>query len=222
MDNQIRQTAIKTRISNLINGSYVLKGGLEPNYILYNGQKISRVNLIGVVVSKNQSEFSNNTSLIIDDGSGRIGVRSFDNEPILDRVSVGEVVLLIGKPREYGNEIYIVPEVIKEVENKGWVEVRKLELGLSDGHGGAQQKIDQKADSQTSEEEVVEEDDGPVNTTSAESLLKIIKNIDDGEGADFQDVVAMAKSENAEDILKNLIKNGDIFELRPGKLKVLE
>ena len=52
--------------------------------------------------------------------------------------------------------------------------------------------------------------------------LKIIKNIDDGEGADFQDVVAMAKSENAEDILKNLIKNGDIFELRPGKLKVLE
>jgi len=220
MDNQIRQTAIKTRINNLINGSYVLKGGLEPNYILYDGQKISRVNLIGVVVSKNQSEFSNNTSLIVDDGSGRIGVRSFENEPILDRVSVGEVVLLIGKPREYGNEIYIVPEVIKEVENKGWVEVRKLELGLSGGHEVAQQKIEQKTDSQISEDD---EDDGDSGTTNqTDSVLKVIKNIDRGEGADFQEVVTRAGSENAEEIINNLIKNGDIFELKPGKLKVLE
>ncbi|MBU0535404.1 MAG: hypothetical protein KKE20_00430 [Nanoarchaeota archaeon] len=130
MENQARQTAVKTRISSLINGQYVVQQGWEPNYILYNDEKISRINIIGVIVSKNQNELSNNKSVMIDDGSGRISVRTFDESSVLDSVSVGEMIILIGRPREYGNEIYIVPEIIKPLQDKRWAEVRRLELEL--------------------------------------------------------------------------------------------
>lgn len=220
MDTQTRQTAIKTKISHLLNGSYVLKEGWEPNYILYEGKKISRVNILGVVVSKNQSELSNNISLVIDDGSGRISVRSFEDNPSIAKSAVGEVIMVIGRPREYNREIYVVPEIIRGVENKRWVEVRKLELGMihSRGHQEEREAAEKKEPVQA--ENSSDGKEAPAN--SQDDVLEIIRKLDSGEGADLDEVVASVKESNPEDLIKNLLKNGDIFELKPGRIKVLE
>lgn len=235
MESQIRQTAIKAKISHLLNGSYVIKEGWEPNYILYNGRKISRVNIIGVVVSKNQSEFSSNASIIIDDGSGRIGVRSFDDSSITNNTSVGEVVTLVGRPREYGNEIYIVPEIIKGIEDKKWVEVRRLELDLMGAGDANAQRMKTESNNRASDNKITnrgegEEDavdfedfvDGNNEKTTSEKVIELIRSLDNGDGADFDAVVASVKDSGAEEAITNLMKNGDIFELKPGKLKILE
>ncbi|MCX6707767.1 MAG: OB-fold nucleic acid binding domain-containing protein, partial [Candidatus Woesearchaeota archaeon] len=140
MESQARQTAIKTRIRCLLNGKYVVNEGWEPNHILWGSQKISRVNIIGVVVEKNQNEFSSSVSATIDDGSGRINVRSFEENLFLNNLAVGDVVVLIGRPREYSNEIYIMPEIIKPLEDKRWVEVRKIELGPEEKNDYTQTK----------------------------------------------------------------------------------
>ena len=78
---QKRQVAYKVRIKDISEGQYVRVGGWEPNYvILGNDQKVSRINLIGTVVAKENA--NNYQSFLMDDGSGRISVRSFQDSNI--------------------------------------------------------------------------------------------------------------------------------------------
>ena len=46
--------------------------------------------------------------------------------------------------------------------------------------------------------------------------------MDNGDGADTEDIITSANMDNTEDIIKSLLEEGEIFEVRPGKLKVLE
>jgi hypothetical protein len=50
----------------------------------------------------------------------------------------------------------------------------------------------------------------------------VIRRLDKGDGADITEVIKESKDENAEKIIKNLIKIGELFEIRPGKIKILE
>ena len=209
---QKRQVAYKVMIKDLIDGKYVKEEGWQPNYIITShGRQIARANLIGTIVFKPAEENINYQDIVIDDGSGKISVRSFEGD-ILKNVNVGDVVLLIGRPREYGGEKYIVPEIIKVIENKKWIDVRKLEVDLH-------QKWNIVANNDVIlNEEVVDEKIGD----QAENIFKLIKEIDDGEGADTGEIVAKAKIENVEKIIGNLLEKGEIFEVKPGKLKILE
>jgi len=48
---QKRQTAVKVSIGGLLSGSYVKQDGMLPNYVLLSdNSKVSRVNLMGVVL----------------------------------------------------------------------------------------------------------------------------------------------------------------------------
>jgi len=55
----------------------------------------------------------------------------------------------------------------------------------------------------------------------AEKIIKRIKGLDTGDGADFESVIK-DHGDGAENLIKSLMKRGKIFELKPGKLKVLE
>lgn len=195
---QNRRTAYKIRISDLINGSFVKEDGWEPNYILVNGSKVSRVNLICAIVSKEFNETYQ--SILIDDGSDKISVRAFDEKINFDGLEVGDIVLLIARLREFNGETYLTPEIIRKVENKGWIELRKLELG-----GGPKEKA---------KEEVVDNAE-----TSVDRALTVIRELDNGEGAVYENVV---KKLGDEGLISELLKQGELFEPKPGKLKVLE
>jgi len=197
---QKRQTAYKTRIKDILNSKYVKTEGFNPNYLEMYSKEVSRINVIGVVVQK--SEINNYKTLTIDDGTGKISSRIFENNILLDKVDIGAIVIIIGRPREFQSEKYILIEIIKKI-NPSWAKVRKLEL----------RKINNSSNNNSVEEEVVL---SPTN-----KIVRLIKELDKGEGVSIEDVLSK-NIEGMDKIIDVLLKEGDIFEVKPGRLKVLE
>jgi len=196
---QKRQVAIKSRIITLLKNEFIKKEGWEPSYILNAGMKISRANLIATLVSKEGGPMND---LIVDDGSGRICVRSFDDKEFGKKINVGEVVLLIGRPREYGEERYLLGELIKKIANKDWIKIRELEL---------------KYEKKPKETKEIKEEPSNIIT----KIISLIREIDQGEGADYEEVLSKSDDQKANNAIKNLLEQGEIFEIKPGKLKIL-
>ncbi|MBW2965856.1 hypothetical protein KY342_02000 [Candidatus Woesearchaeota archaeon] len=212
--NQKRQLAHKARIKELINGKYVKEEGWQPNYIITNNKKqISRVNLIATIVSIPIEQDRNYQSITLDDGTGRISVRSFEQNKIFDNIQIGDVILLIGRPREYGNEIYLLPEILKKIQDKAWIKVREIEL--RNKKNMIQEDKEKKEVVEEKKEEIVED----IQESTADKVINIIKENDKGEGVDFEEIL---KQINDEKTINELLKKGELFEVRPGRLKVLE
>ena len=211
-----RQSAEKLWIGDLKDGQYIKEEGLRPNYVLLkNNNKVSRVNLVGTVVSVNADR--GYTDACIDDGSGKISIRAFEQNPAMDALEIGDPIFIIGRPREYGQEIYVLPEIIKKITNNKWLEVRLLELKKLKVVPVEEQDINEH-DVPVEDAVVVEE---VVEDKNAIAVKNTIKSLDSGSGADDEDIIKHAGPE-AEKIISNLLKHGDAFEVSPGKLKLLE
>ena len=209
-----RQIALKVRIKDLIEGEYFKEEGMTPNYIKdKNGREISRVNLIATVLGFDNNE--NYNSIILDDGSGKISVRSFEDG--FD-VNIGDVVLVIGRPREYGGEKYLFPEIVKKIGDVNWIKVRSLELKNTIIDNKIQHSKEEIIDA--GEDIVVEDKKEEIEKSSSEKIIDKIKEIDNGDGVDIGDVVSGIT--DGENLVNLLLKEGEIFEIRPGRLKVLE
>ena len=233
-----RQVAAKVRIADILRGKYIKEEGWNPNYVLMqNGKKASRVNMLGTVISMPTVEMSYR-SITLDDGSGAIAVRSFDEADLFQGIGLGDIIFVIGRPREYGSEIYVMPEIIKKVPDKRWIEVRKAEL--------EKEKIQTPSSNENKEEippqltetqpeiavkeetleesEAVEEKLGPQNNepNTQQKIYSLIKELDNGNGAEFEEVLEKSNVPKAEKIISQLLMEGEIFELSKGKLKVLE
>jgi RPA family protein len=147
----------------------------------------------------------------LDDGSGSISARVFGEDLAkLAGVNVGDVVLVIGRPREYGSEKYVLLEIIKKVENKKWIDVRRLELGVK------REVIVEEKEEETKEESIEE---SVVGESIGDKIIEFVRNNDKGDGVDIQDIVNEFKDE---DEVKNLLIEGELFEVKPGRVKVLE
>ncbi len=215
---QKRQIAYKIKINDILRGEYVKEEEeWMPNYIKIDNKKVSRVNLIAVVVSKRNLENSNHYELITDDGSGKILVRSFEENNNFEGIGVGDPVLIIGRPREYLNERYIVSEILKKIDNQLWIELRKLEI---------ENKKEEITINEIDEEEREKRNNQELNANLERDInikiFELIKEMDKGDGADIEDVITKANIERIEEIIEGLLKEGDIFEINRGKLKVLE
>ena len=212
-----RQNAKIASIKEIITGSYIKQEGWEPNYILTKkNEKISRVNLIGIIVTVPE----NGQSVFVDDGSGKIEIRTFDDIALFNDVTIGDIILTIGRPRVYNDEIYINGEVVKKIENKGWLEYRKKEIMLKNIL-----LPDQIEELTPSIQEVVEEvperpSEIEEETDEIDLILMKIKELDKGEGCDVQEL--SESNPDAENVIKDLLLKGEIFEISPGKVKVLE
>ncbi|MFH0875709.1 MAG: hypothetical protein V1859_07260 [archaeon] len=209
MEPHSRLTAYKVQICDIVNGDYVKKSGWERSYLNSDNKTISRVNLIGILVSKEESFLS------IDDGTGSLQVRVFELPfGLVDKIEIGNLLLIIGMIREWNNEIYLVPEIIKKIENKRWLDVRKLELSQKDTNiTSISNKIQEKitvAEKEASKENLYDK------------AISLIKLHDKGNGADYDKIILEMKSQKADQIIKMLIEEGDVFENLPGRIKCLE
>lgn len=209
-EQQKRQVARKLWIKDVLSGTYVKEEGFKPNYVLLQDHsRAARVNMLGIVVMASTEGLP---MLVLDDGTGRISVRAFEPSAMMARVQVGDAVLVIGRPRQFGNEMYVLPEIVRKLPDLGWLEVRKRELSgapvisalpapaLGDGP-----------------EEVVDE-----AFSLTEHVLGAIRSLDAGQGADTDAVIQQIGVRDAEKTIRFLLQNGDIFEVSPGRLKVLE
>ncbi|MBD3249788.1 hypothetical protein GF336_07110 [Candidatus Woesearchaeota archaeon] len=213
--NKKRQVAIKVWIKSIIEGKYVKEEGWNPNHVDIGGKRISRVNLMGVVTDIEPDVDYN--SFVIEDSSGRISVRDFEGKKI-ENIGIGDAVMIIGRPKEYGDERYVLLEILKKIENKGWIEYRKLELEnqKQDGEEESEKEISEKADQ--AQEVTVEEVKGEEKNESY-NIIDKINELDKGDGVDIEELVE--KSGKSEEVINRLLSEGEIFEVKPGRVKVL-
>jgi len=197
-----RLVAKKIRISDLLKGKYVKEEGWTPNYIITEYGNVSRANILATVIAKNEDG-----SFLIDDGSANINVRSFDEK--IFNVDIGDLILIIGKPREWNNQKYILPELVRKIEDKRWSEVRKLEL----------KNLKKTEQQETKISEPVEEE---IISSPYQKMLDLIRKKDTGQGAEYQEILILSNLRDSEKILTTLLEEGEIFEIKPGRLKVLE
>lgn len=197
---QKRSVAFKASISSILKADFA-KDEVSSGYVKINNLSASRVSIMATLVYKSE----NNHSAIIDDGTGRISLKSFENGDIFDGIEISDAVLAIGKVREFNNERYILPEVIKKISVE-WMSVRKLEL----------KNIEENKDSGFID------NDRAAGPDAHKDLYELIKRLDDGNGVAVEDLLKRHGSQNTEGIINKLLENGDVFEIKPGKIKVLE
>lgn len=224
---QKRQVAFKVSINDVQEGDFIKQDGWEPNFVEINGNKVSRANLLGTVVMK-----SDENNLMIDDGSGRMQLRVFEDNLLFKDVDVGDLVNTIGRIREFGMEKYLIPEIIKKITNSLWAEVRKRELKVSqnstvsmnnNSSGVVDKKIktNEVKENETPVEEIaVDSDEG--EDDEYDKVIKIIKEKDNGEGILVEEIFEETGISEQEEIINQLLMKGEIFEIKPGKYKVLE
>ncbi len=192
-----RHTAKKCKVEYLLGGRFVQREGWEPSYFETVIGKLHRVSLAGVVVAKEES------SLIVDDGSGKLVVRSFE-KPFED-LSIGDPVIVIGKPRLFNNEPYVAAEIVKKT-SKEWLKVWRLEAEATPKQElGGEEEV---------EEALVDEGN------LAELIMERVKRLDKGEGARVEEVLKGLN--DADPVLRSLLEQGEVYEVRPGLVKLLE
>ena len=203
---QERQVAIKTNINTIQKGQYFTEEGWKPNYLLTNTkQKISRVNLMGVVIDKEKNGAMTNFSL--DDGTGNIKLRSFEEIKNSDHISLGSAILVIGKIRIYNDEKYIAPEIVKNIDQE-WLKVRNNELKNQLPKPVVEPETD----------EVVFADNFDSDN---KKIIELIKQLDSGNGVLIEIIKKKCQVDQIDGLIDKMLKEGEIFQNLPGKVKVL-
>ncbi len=241
-----RFPAEKVSIKELEEGEHIEEKEQNPNYILIDeDQKIFRINVIATLVHKELR--GSVTSILIDDGTGKIIMRMFEENKTAMNLEVGDVVQIIGKIRVFNQEKYIFPEIIKKI-NHAWLKVRFLELQKDQKQTEKQeQNISQKRDkleikNNISKKEIFKEAT-PIKKTTEENtnnfeiiseeieendpllpfekLSKLIIQLDKGEGVLIEELIKKSPLEKTEELIEKMLENGDIFQNIPGKVKLL-
>ncbi|PIN79611.1 hypothetical protein COV16_03335 [Candidatus Woesearchaeota archaeon CG10_big_fil_rev_8_21_14_0_10_34_8] len=212
-----RQTAYLVDIGTLL-GSQFVKGEaqMQPSYVATkSGRKMSRVHIIAVVVAIGDGIQAEAT---IDDGSGKLVARSFDNSEFFKGVQLGDMIRIIGKVRAFNEQVYLIPEVMKKINNKMWVDYHKLKLQRVEK---VEEAIIPDIDEEVVDDELPIDADEEVSNNPSDDIINCIKELDSGDGAQIE-VVIEKKGGETEKIIKNLLETGEVFEIRPGRIKVLD
>ncbi len=230
---QGRQVAYKLWIQNIVGSQFVeQEGEWEPNYIDFNHMKVSRVNIIATVVDSFTSPDNNYSTIVLDDGSAEVRVRAFKEDvSMFSSIKIGDIVLVVGRTRKYNDEIYILPEIIRKIDNPNWEVLRKFEL-LRDY--GAPEKVEielsvavsdtgAKYEKQGELEEPPEEGKIAIASGTSSGRQKIISFIEKQEEASVNSIVQDSglAQEEVNAVLKELLKEGEIYQPRPGYFRIV-
>lgn len=223
----VRHVAVKVPLSYIVNGMY------EPAtteslacLITPDGSRIYRVNVMATILNKEIQ--GNITNLYLDDSTGNVVVRSFEEHPLLQSLRVGEVLLVVGKVRVYNQEKYLSPEIIKKVL-PSWLAVRLEELKPMLSLAFPKYPVIETAratSSTTAPDQnggniVVEDVFDTVPSLPTEKIIKLVRELDLGAGALIEEVIEKSPLPGTEQLLETMLQNGSIFQVVPGRVKVL-
>ena len=221
-----RVPAVICDVDSLTKGTYVEMPGWDPNYVIIDERvQASRVNVIGIITQA-QAE-GNVAQYVLDDSSATIQVRSYESEQL--EAKPGELVLVIGRPRVYQNEVYLAAEIIRPVK-PAWAQHRKKQLAQLAAERAALPKFEPPEPSDEPEAALIPSTppkptaEPKKDASDTERIYAMIEKLDSGDGADISDVLAEADKQgidDAEKAISHMLEMGDIFEIRAGKLKVL-
>ncbi len=176
-------------------------------FMLPSLEKVQRINLIATILLK--EKLGNITNVKIDDGTGQIVLRFFENLSFIEALEVGNTILIIGKPRTYNQEVYLSPEIVKKVVPL-WLKVRRGEL--------REQETVTNGDIEEKKIKLPSAEESPFPT---QKLMQLIKELDHGEGALVEDILEQSSFPETEQLIEKLVEIGDIFQNLPGRVKLL-
>ncbi|MCK5624436.1 OB-fold nucleic acid binding domain-containing protein [Candidatus Pacearchaeota archaeon] len=199
-----RNIAFKLRIGDILMGKPVLDEE-RFSFLELGDKKIVRVNIIGNIIEKFDSEGEKRFSVLtLDDGSGQIKLRVFaDDVEKFKNITQGQTVLVIGLLRSFNNELYINPEIMKEQDVK-YLLIRKLETNKN--------KIQAEP---IAKDQIIAVKD---------KILGAIKSAEDEGGIETEKIILNLKEISPVIInqeIQKFLEEGIIFEPRPGKVRYL-
>lgn len=196
-----RNTAYKLKIGDLASGKPITEAD-KLKFLELGDKQVVRVNIIANIIDKfiqeGEKKFG---SLTIDDASGQIKIKSFGEDvDKFNQFTQGDTVLVIGLLRQWNNEVYITPEILKKKDPE-FLLVRKLEV----------------------EKEQPKTHDKSQLLALKDKILELIKTNESNGGIDTEKIILDLKETpsliNQE--IKKLLEDGMIYEPRPGKLRYL-
>ncbi len=244
-----RATAAKITIQEILKGTLVVRHGDRVVGVETRLGQVNRVNVIATVVDKFEGrrdegeERKRFASLTLDDGTDIIRVKMWGSScERIERIEVGDLVLVIGKIRRYQEETYINGEIVRKLGDPNWETVRMLELvksraephpiRLSEPKEGERQEREERSASSPSHQTELaprgwqtaaatleqQTEEAETLQVSAELRRKIVQTIEahDGEGgAHFEQILKAAgnaSEEEIEQVLIDLLSEGLIYE----------
>lgn len=152
---------------------------------------------MGFAVSKESS------NIIIDDGTGNVSVRFFDEK--IPEIEIGKMYSVIGRVRKFNDSAYIVPEIVRKTENPLWFKVwQRVCVGSLAKPAEQQQK--QKT----------------IPSGRPNNLIDLIRELDQGTGAEIDEVLSKSGIADAEHLLDGLIADGEVYKIGPSRVKLLD
>ncbi len=224
---QRRLTAIKTKLNVLNNGEYVKQEGFNPNYVQVSDRKFSRVRVLGTVISVFISDDGNFGSVVLDDSTDTIRLKAFKDLAVIEDLSPGDLVDVVGKVREYQGEKYILPEIVRKAE-PGFELLRKLELARNKKVSANVSNFSQ--DRPSKPEKAEKKEQKPKDKKEKESdkghkqlVLNVVNKVDEGDGAEYSEILEACDldSEVIDKVINDLLSEGTCYEPRPGRIKKL-
>jgi len=179
--------------------------GERFSFLELGDKKIVRVNVLGNIVEKFDSEGEKRFSVLtLDDGSGQIKLRVFaDDVEKFKNITQGQTVLVIGLLRHFNNEIYINPEIMREQDTK-YLLIRKLETDKN--------KVQLEP---IARDQIIAVKD---------KILGAIKSAEDEGGIEIDKIIMSLKDISPVIInqeIQKFLEEGIVFEPRPGKVRYL-
>jgi RPA family protein len=115
-------TAVKLRIQDLIEGTF------DGTYVHTLFGEVSEARILGTLIDIFTTDDDSYISLTVDDGTETIRIKAWRQDvKKLKEFSRGDFIEVVGKVREYNEEIYLTPEVVSAVSPNRWI-LRELEL----------------------------------------------------------------------------------------------
>ena len=215
-----RQTAHMFWISD-IKSANIDTSQQYPSFIIKD-KTIIRINLIAVVTTKYLSENGSYATLGLDDGTGMIIAKSWNEDTmIVNRQEVGNIVLVIGKLGfSSSKEVYVRPEIIRQIEMP-WLLARKKDLESKYGIPTFTEKPSQVYSDNPII--IVEEEILPLASKFAvrAKILELLNS--SSEGLDEIKIAEKSGYGNSEisKAVSELVREGEIYYSRHGILKGL-
>jgi len=118
-------TAVRSNVADIVNGTFRDENG--PHVVSPHGVELRRVALVGFVIDCYVGQ-GNFASITIDDGTETIRAKAWGAEAgALEKVEPNTLALFIGKVREYEDEVYLVPEIIRTIEDPNYMSLHLME-----------------------------------------------------------------------------------------------
>ncbi|NOQ55412.1 MAG: hypothetical protein GQ477_01255 [Nanohaloarchaea archaeon] len=199
----------KLNISDLLSNPYVkVEDGSGQNHInIKDRLKVVRVRILAQVTFKYASEDGNYASMTLDDGTGNVRVKAWQNIKVVLETEKDDLIDIIAMVREWNGEVYLVPEVLRIVDNPELKTLRSLEIlrfkkeiGIIDKET-IEKEITSIKNQNNPDADDTDTDDG---TSKSESKQSVSESVQELEIKNDEMIESSKKSEGSKiDVLKD-------------------